>query len=236
MAKRVKLSDCWGKLTEIQREMERAVSSSQRVVLRCGRQVGKTEYLARLVVRAVMRGEQVWWIAPTHQLNTIGFRRCLSLVRLLPKEERRQYKAKRSAPYELYHRRSGGRATWLTSGNPDSLQGATLDLVVFDEAATEPALLDIIDQYLEPTLAVKRGKLVIASTPKGENDFAEICRSPDWTEVHAPTSANPLIDKEWLERQRERYVREGRLYLYEQEYEALINQAYGRYFEGVAAY
>ena len=224
----IRLSDCWGDLTPLQQQFNIACRESDRVVLRCGRQVGKTEYLARRTVAAVLQGKQVWYLTPTHQLGKVAFRRCVALVRKLPADVRRQFKARRSAPHELMHA-SGGMATWLTTGNPDSLQGATLDECIIDEAATVRDLTQIIEQYVEPTLAVKRGRLVLASTPKGEGDFAKYCRL--WREVHAPTTANPLIDPAWVEARRQELEAQGRGYYFRQEYLAEIVDELGVFWE-----
>lgn len=226
--RKVRLSKSWGALTPVQCEMERAVRESDRVILLCGRQVGKTEYLARLVLRGLLRGEQAWWVAPTHTLGKIGFERCIHLIRRI---NSKRWVIKRSPPFEILYRPSGGRCVWLTSGNRDSLQGATLDLVVYDEAATDDDLMVTIDQYIEPTLAVRRGRLVLASTPRGYNDFAVLAESGLWRVVKAPTSSNPLISPDWLESQRRRYEAEGNLYLFRQEYEAEILKEIGRFFE-----
>lgn len=229
MTSKQKLSQLWGNYTPLQQQMEAACQASDRVVLRCGRQVGKTEYLARRVVRSLLRGQDVWWLAPTHQLGKIGFRRCVSLIRKLPRAVRRQFKVRRSAPFEISYQ--GHACTFLTTNNPDSLQGATLDLVVIDEAATVRDLQAIVEQYVEPTLAIRKGKLILASTPKGENDFAAYCRNPRWLEVHAPTTANPLIDPAWIEQRRRELEAEGRLFYFRQEYLAEIVSEVGAFFE-----
>jgi len=219
----------WGELSPIQQEFERAVSESDRVVLRCGRQVGKTEYLARRVLRNLLLGKRCWWLAPTHQLCRVGFQRCCALLRKLPRKLADAFGVKRSPPYRI--QLGDAYCDYLTTRTPDSLQGETLDEVVIDEAATIRELAQVIEQYVEPTLAVRRGMLILASTPKGKNDFAEYCRSPYWAEVHAPSRANPLIDPAWLNQQREKYEAEGRLYYYLQEYEAQILDKIGLFFE-----
>ena len=52
---------------------------------------------------------------------------------------------------------------------------------------------------MSPTLLDRRGRAVMAGTPKGidsENFFYEACTNPalGWTEVHAPTRDNPMLD------------------------------------------
>lgn len=223
----INLRDYWGPLTDLQRQFHAAVNTHDRVVLRCGRQVGKTEYLARLVVCRLMQGQDIWWLAPTHQLNKIGFRRCLYLIRKLPPNLRKQFRIRRSSPFEIQYK--GHLCTFLSTNAPDSLQGATLDLVVIDEAATERDLTTIVEQYVEPTLAIRKGKLILASTPKGKNDFADYCQK--WPEVHAPTTANPLIDPKWIEARRQELEAEGRGYYFRQEYLAEIVDEIGAYWE-----
>lgn len=223
------MSECWGVLTPLQERFEQAVRESDRVVFRCGRQSGKTEYLARLVVRSLLQGKDVWWLSPRHQLNKVGFRRSVQLIRKLPRWIRCRFRVRRSSPFEIEYR--GAVCTFLSTNEPETLQGATLDLCVIDEAATERDLQTVVEQFVEPTLAVRKGKLILASTPKGENGFAEYCRNPRWKEVHAPTTENPLIDPAWIEARRQELESEGRSYFYCQEYLAEIVSEIGAFFE-----
>lgn len=225
----MRLSVYWGDLTDVQRRFEEACRSNDRVVLRCGRQVGKTEYLARRVVRGVLRGHQIWWLAPTHQLTRVGFLRCMHLVRKLPRGIASRIRVRRSAPYRVEC--GVGWCDFLTTRTPESLQGATLHEVVVDEAASVRDLEYLLAQYVEPTLAVRRGKLILASTPRGLNDFYRLAQSPYFVEVHASSYESPYISAEWLESQRVRYVEEGRELAFRQEYLAEWIRESGHFFE-----
>lgn len=219
----------WGELTNVQRRFDEACESHPRVALRCGRQVGKTEYLARRVIKNLLQERACWWLAPTHQLTKIGFLRCVMLIRKLPPSLARCFKLKRSAPFRIEF--AQGACDYLTTRTPESLQGATLDEVVIDEAASVRELEYLLMQYIEPTLAIKKGRLIMASTPRGLNDFYKLCQSPHIYEVHATTPESPLIPNEWLQAQYQRYRDEGRETLYRQEYLAEYIAESGHYFE-----
>jgi hypothetical protein len=130
-----------------------------------------------------------------------------------------------SAPYRIRFR--SGEAEFYSTRLPDNLQGAGNDLVIFDEAATESEGDAIIDQFVLPTLLDRKGKLIIASTPKGRNWFSEWCARPDFMELVATTYDNPLIDPVDIDAMRERMTEQA----FRQEIMAEIVEESGRYWE-----
>jgi len=204
---------------------EQLIRQRRRVVLRCGRRFGKTNLLARELLWCVLRGGRVWWVAPTHALCRTGFAYVEKMVSGLPTAIRHRVRLWRSPPYRL--RYGDGEAEFYSTRDPDSLQGAGNDLVIFDEAATEQAGDWIVEQFLSPTLLDRKGRLVIASTPKGRNWFAEYCQRPDFTEFHATTYDNPLIDREEIDQLREQLPER----VFRQEILAEIVEDAGRFWD-----
>lgn len=104
-----------------------------------------------------------------------------------------------------------------SADNPDSLRGATLDFVVFDEAATAKA-----DAWptLRPTLAVRQGKALFISTPKGLNWFYDLFEDAtgleDWERWRLPSIENPYLPPEEIEKGK----REMSSLTFSQEFEA----------------
>lgn len=194
-------------------------------ILRCGRRFGKTSLLARELLWAVLTGKHVWWVAPRHALCRVGFRYVEKLVKSLPSGVRCRVRLWRSAPYRVRFGR--GEAEFFTTSNPDNLQGEGNDLVIFDEAATEENGDHIVDQYILPTLLDRQGKLIIASTPKGRNWFAEWCTRPEFVELVATTYDNPLIDPSDIDAMRERMTEQA----FRQEILAEIVEETGRYWD-----
>src|SRR6185503_13975585 len=84
------------------------------------------------------------------------------------------------------------------------LRGATLDLVVFDEAATAKP-----DAWptLRPTLSVRGGGALFISTPKGLNWFHDLFESADvfedWNRWQFPSVDNPYLPASDVEKARE---------------------------------
>jgi len=214
-----------GELHEGQKSAEALIRSERRVVLRCGRRFGKTTLLARELLWCVLRGQRVWWVAPTHALCRTAFGYVQKMVRRLPWVVRQRVRLWRSAPYRV--RFGDGEAEFYSTRDPDSLQGAGNDLVIFDEAATEGAGDWIVEQYLSPTLLDRRGRIILASTPKGRNWFAEYCERNDFVEFHATTYDNPRIDRAEVDRLREQLSERA----FRQEILAEIVEEAGRFWD-----
>lgn len=216
---------CVGEYHEGQARIWSQRGEARFTIMRCGRRFGKTSLLARELLWIVLRGGRAWWIAPRHALCRVGFAYVESLVRRLPPGIRSQIRLWRSAPYRI--RFGHGEAVFYSTSNPDHLQGEGNDLVIFDEAATDDDGDHIIDQYILPTLLDRKGKLIIASTPKGRNWFAEWCARPDFLELVATTYDNPLIDPEDIDAMRERMTEPS----FRQEILAEIVEETGRYWD-----
>lgn len=208
-----------------QQRAAQAARSARRVILRCGRRFGKTSLLAREILWVVLKGAKAWWIAPTHALCRTGFIYCEKLIRRLPPAIRTNVRLWRSSPFRI--RYGEGEAEFYSTRVPDSLQGAGNDLVIFDEAATEQNGEQIVEQYISPTLLDRKGKLIIASTPKGRNWFAEYCSRPDFVEIHATTYDNPLIDPAEIESLKQNIPERT----FRQEILAEIVEEIGRYWD-----
>jgi predicted phage terminase large subunit-like protein len=97
----------------------------------------------------------------------------------------------------------GGSIQARSSDNPDSLRGATLDGIVFDECAqAKPEAWPI----LRPTLTVKRGWAMFISTPKGINWFHDIYQEAEarknWARWRFPSTDSPFISADEIEEAR----------------------------------
>jgi hypothetical protein len=209
-------------------------TGEKRIIWMCGRQVGKTELLARLVVDQILDGKQLLWVAPSHDLAQIGYERTTQrfaqFLKLLPNSYRKFARYRNSAPYNIRWLYSGGWCKWLTAKNYRQLQGYTLDWIVIDECASIDDLQYILDSYLIPTISVKMGGILMASTPRGYGDFALIAESDEYTVVQLTTLDGGLVSQEFLEEQRERYRKRGAEHLFEQEFLGIVIKNAGKYF------
>lgn len=180
-------------------------------VVVCGRQWGKTVTGAIMCVEIASQGGDSWWVGPSFPIGQLGWDIIDGLCRQIPGtrfEGRPTYKI--TLP-------TGGTIQLRSADNPDSLRGATLDLVVFDEAAfAKPEAWP----FLRPTLSRRRGRAMFISTPKGLNWFHDLYQTAqgrrDWATWRFPTTSNPYIDKDDVEEARAGMSS----LLFSQEYEA----------------
>jgi len=173
--------------------------SHRRVAATAGRRFGKSWLLSAWVLWRVLKQEQCWWIAPSHQLARIGFEYVLSHARQLPSAIKRHLVIKRSSPYEIGFR--AGLCQFLSSDNEWQLQGRGLDLIVVDEAGEISNLIYIHDQYLSPCLLDRAGSLIAIGTPRGRHtDYYQLCSRPEFIRFVGSSYDNPYISKDELER------------------------------------
>lgn len=163
-------------------------------VVCCGRQFGKTSLGAAMCVSAAIEGKHVWWVAPSFPIGELGWKIIERLAIQIP-ETRFE-----GRPVFRITLPTGGTIQLRSADNPDSLRGATLDGVVFDEAAqAKPEAWPI----LRPTLSVRRGWAMFISTPKGLNWFYDIFQDADnrtgWERWRIPSSDSPYIPAEDIE-------------------------------------
>lgn len=157
------------------------------------------------------RKGRVWWVGPTYPIGQLGWDIIDRLCRQIPGtrfEGRPTYKI--TLP-------TGGTIQLRSADNPDSLRGATLTGVVFDEAAlAKPEAWP----YLRPTLSVLKGWALFISTPKGLNWFHELYEDAaernTWERWTFPSVTSPYINAEDIEEARAGMS----ALLFSQEYEA----------------
>jgi hypothetical protein len=182
-----------------QSELLELARSHRRVAATAGRRFGKSWLLSAWALWRTLKQEQVWWIAPSHQLARVGFEYVLSHARQLPTAIRKQLVIKRSSPYEIGFR--SGLCQFLSSDNEWQLQGRGLDLIIVDEAGEVDNLLYIHDQYLSPCLLDRGGSLVCIGTPRGRHtDYYQLCSRPEFVRFVGSSYDNPYINKDELER------------------------------------
>ena len=181
-----------GELHAQQARIGRAFSANPRVVLRCGRRLGKTTLLEYIAAkRAITKGSKIGWFGPQYRLNMPTYSR---LSRLLA-----PVIAHKSKVEQLIELTTGGSIEFWTLNDSDAGRSRFYDLVILDEASLVPGLRDIWEQAIAPTLLDRRGNAIMAGTPKGvdsDNYFYTACtdQSLGWLEFHVPTSANPMLD------------------------------------------
>ena len=182
-----------------QSELLDLVRVSRRVAATAGRRFGKSWLLSAWTLWRTLKGEQVWWVAPSHQLARVGFEYVLSHARQLPTAIRKQLVIKRSSPYEVSFRT--GLCQFLSSDNEWQLQGRGLDLIVIDEAGEIDNLIYLHDQYLSPCLLDRGGSLIAIGTPRGKHtEYYKLSNRAEFVRFVGSSFDNPHISRDELER------------------------------------
>jgi predicted phage terminase large subunit-like protein len=164
-----------------------------------------------MVVAAALEGKHVQWVAPSFPIGELGWNIIDRLCRQIPGT---RFEGR---PVFRITLPTGGTIQLRSADNPDSLRGATLDGVVFDEAAqAKPEAWSV----LRPTLSVRRGWAMFISTPKGLNWFHDLYQDAEkrngWERWRFPSTSSPYIPPEDVELARQ----EMSSLVFSQEYEA----------------
>lgn len=167
--------------------------------VRCGRRFGKTKMIVTLASDAAAKGQRVGIFAPEHkQLQEPYDEILLTLGDVVNASNKSDGVIKTI---------TGGKADfWRLIDNELAGRGREYDVVLIDEAAytKDGQMLDIWQRSIVPTMATKPNAAVwVFSTPKGidpENFFWRLGNDPEmgFKEFHAPSWANPLVDRDWL--------------------------------------
>ena len=151
-----------------------------------------------LALSCAAHGGAVAWVAPTYR-NSRPLWRLAERMTAPVADRLRIRRAERTIEFP-----SGGSISVYSADSPDSIRGEAFDLVIVDEAAMmdERVWYDV----LMPTLADRRGRAMLISTPRGRNWFwreHERCKH-EGAAWHAPSTDNPLPSiREAAERARE---------------------------------
>jgi len=176
--------------------------SSRFRVVSAGRRFGKTmlsvEWLS-LLPGGALDGAPVAFFAPTYKLLLDVW---TDMERALKPVTRKANKAEMRI--ELI---TGGKVDFWTLEDPDAGRGRKYARLVIDEAAHARYLREAWERAISPTLTDLKGHAWFISTPKGLNFFHELYQrgvqgEPDWQSWHMPTTVNPHISADEVERYR----------------------------------
>jgi hypothetical protein len=185
-------------LTPAQAQIEREACRYN--VVDAGRRFGKSLFGVSLMADPVLQGYPVGWFAPTYKYLADVWREAKRI--LLPITTAKNEQDRRIETL------TGGAVEMWTLDNKDAGRGRKYKRVIIDEAAMVPALLDIWNAAISPTLMDLRGDTFVFSTPKGHNGFWQMWQwgqggaRPAWMSWHFPTSANPHINPAEIEEMR----------------------------------
>ncbi len=170
---------------------------------RCGRRWGKTRFLEWLAAKAACNGLSVGIFAPEFKQLAEPWDHLRDILDPVIKSAN-----KNEATMKLW---GGGKVDfWTLNDNELAGRGREYDLVLIDEAGftKSPQMKDEIwFKSIKPTMLTTRGIAWVFSTPNGldpDNFFWAACNEPElgFNSFHAPTSTNPYVPQDELERER----------------------------------
>lgn len=166
-------------------------------VLVCGRRWGKTMLAERKLVECALEGKPAAYICPTYRMLTEVWR---DVARLLPGAR------KLVSEYRIELANGGTIEMWSGDDAANAIRGRKYALVILDEAALIPALRVAWEQSIRPTLTDLRGEAWFISTPRRGGTFEELYNDavgPEWARWQQPTSANPFMPADEIQRAQE---------------------------------
>src|SRR5215207_1247503 len=173
-------------------------SSSDRVLLNCSRQSGKSTISAIIALHRALYhpGSLILCLAPALRQSQELFGKVLGFYRDLDRPIRAQAERKLSLELE-----DGSRIVTLP-GTDKTIRGFSgASLLIVDEASR---VADELYFAVRPMLAVSGGALMMLSTPYGKRGvfFEEWTSGLGWESYEVPASQCPRISEEFLAEER----------------------------------
>lgn len=134
-----------------------------------GRRFGKSNLCGFLALRELIASNRnIWIVAPTYDLSQKVFNYIIRWIgQCFPKSFKIQ-----GMPKPIIKSPTGSLLEAKSAENKEGLMGEELDLLIVDEASAMSKI--IWENYLYPTLANRKGKVLFISTPKGQNWFYDL--------------------------------------------------------------
>ena len=174
-------------------------SQSQRILLNCSRQSGKSTTVATLAVHTAFYdpGYPILLLSPGLRQSQELFRKCLYVYRALG----RPFPAEAETALQL-ELENGSRIISLPGTEATVRSFSGVKLLIIDEAAR---VEDALYMAVRPMLAVSGGRLVQLSSPFGTRGFFwEAWKQRErWDYYEVPATECPRISPEFLEEERE---------------------------------
>lgn len=197
-------------------------STSQRILINCSRQVGKSTTTGALASHTALYqpGSLTLLLSPSQRQSQELFRKTLDVYRSLDRPVPPQ--AENALSLEL---ENGSRVVSLP-GKEGTIRGMSgVTLLLIDEASRVP---DALYYSVRPMLAVSGGRLVLLSSPFGTRGFfyEEWKARSGWDYYEVPATECPRITEEFLEEERAKLGD----FWFSQEYMCQFNDAVGAAF------
>ena len=168
-----------------------------------GRRFGKTITGLNWLLEGVCKdpGSVSWWLTPIYSQSKMAYRKLISAG--IKGNGINAIKHKSDSELRLQFL-NDSVIEFKSADNPDNLRGEGLKRVVIDEAARVKR--EVFENVIEPATAETSGRVLFISTPHGKNWFFDMWGrgqdplQPDYESWKFPTSDNPLVPLENIER------------------------------------
>lgn len=181
---------------------------------RCGRRWGKTKFGTTIAMDDAINSRSVGWFAPEYKFLSEPYQEIQATLSGLVSSS--------SESKGVIRTRSRGNIDFWSLENPLAGRGRKYHRVIIDECAfAKPNMFDVWRKNIRPTLVDYRGRALALSNTNGidpQNFMWKICNEPKhgFVQFHAPSSDNPLLDRQELADLK----RDSHPLVWRQEYEA----------------
>jgi len=198
---------------------EKVLKTRGNLVLRSGRQVGKSFIIARKAADFALNNSNklIMVIAFTEKQANLLFSKILHNIVMQEKEEHKKFIAKPKPTKHIINLKNGSEIYCYAAGDTGfGIMGFTIDLLIADEAAW---IKEEVWNSIVPALAVTKGDMWLLSTPFITEGFYFDCfRDEAFTSFHQSSEDCPRISKEFLERMKKRFTSQQYAQMYKGEF------------------
>lgn len=176
------------------------------LAMRCGRRFGKTQFGVTVACNDAVKGRQVGWFAPAYKTQSEAYNDILTILAPVVQSG--------SKVDGIIRTITGGSVEFWTTSNNQAGRSRRYHRILLDEMAfSGDDMKDIFARSIMPTLLDFRGSAIVFSNTNGidpDNFMWRCCNEAKLPEnerygfidFHAPTSANPFMPKDEIERLR----------------------------------
>lgn len=212
-------------------------------VIDAGRRFGKSIFFCDLLTETAEQNHPAGYFAPSYKLLTETWRELLTAtenIRSGKSEQEHRIEFPGGGVIECWSLDSEGSGTDASRKRYKAGRSRKYKRVIIDEAAMVPALENVFNYAIAPTLIDLEGDAWFGSTPNGKGAFYRfwlkgqkdsILYEDDWASWQMPTSSNPYIPVSEIERARRSYPD----HVFRQEYLAEFLEDSGQVFRNITA-
>ena len=190
-----------------------------------GRQAGKTTLAKYLIIEtAVTDREQVGYFVPQYNLIKPIWDSLVSKCKAII--------LKKDWTAKTIKFRTNGEVEFWSMENQNAGRSRTYKRVIIDEGSLQKNLLEIIDENLLATLAIKEGDFYAFGTPKGlKNDWYKLCHDKTYAHFELDSTANPAFSQKELAVIKSKISEKVFLQEYKAKFVELNENAFLNYFD-----